>query len=110
RSCHRFLHRAVRRRRRRRLDQCGSPRLGWNRRLGRRRRWWLERRRRWWLERWRRRLRRRWSVGTMVSIGHTFRHLFTTGWSLRRAFDAATLQAVEQASNDNERAHGGGSA
>ena len=41
----------------------------------------------------------------MVSI--TLRHLFTTGWSLRRAFDAAALQAIEQAITDSERAHGG---
>jgi len=41
----------------------------------------------------------------MVSI--TLRHLFTTGWSLRRAFDAAALQAIEQAITDTERAHGG---
>ena len=42
-----------------------------------------------------------------MSIERTFRHLFTTGWSLRRAFDAATLQAIEQAIADSERAHGG---
>lgn len=35
------------------------------------------------------------------------RHLFTTGWGLRRAFDAATLQAIEQAIADTERGHGG---
>jgi uncharacterized membrane protein len=35
------------------------------------------------------------------------RHLFTTGWGLRRAFDAATLQAIEQAITDTERGHGG---
>lgn len=35
------------------------------------------------------------------------RHLFTTGWSLGRAFDAATLQAIEQAITDTERGHGG---
>jgi len=37
----------------------------------------------------------------------TLRHLFTTGWGVRRAFDAATLQAIEQAITDTERAHGG---
>jgi len=35
------------------------------------------------------------------------RHLFTTGWGVRRAFDAATLQAIEQAIADTERGHGG---
>ena len=43
----------------------------------------------------------------MVSLQRTFRHLFTTGWAVRRAFDAATLQAIEQAIADTERAHGG---
>ena len=42
-----------------------------------------------------------------MSIERTFRHLFTTGWSLRRAFDADTLQAIEQAITDAERTHGG---
>lgn len=40
-------------------------------------------------------------------VSTTLRHLFTTGWGLRRAFDAATLQAIEQAIADMERAHGG---
>ena len=40
-------------------------------------------------------------------VSTTLRHLFTTGWSLRRAFDAAALQAIEQAITDTERAHGG---
>lgn len=35
------------------------------------------------------------------------RHLFSTGWLLRRAFDSATLQAIEQAITDTERGHGG---
>lgn len=35
------------------------------------------------------------------------RHLFSTGWLLRRAFDAATLQAIEQAITDTEGRHGG---
>jgi uncharacterized membrane protein len=35
------------------------------------------------------------------------RHLFSTGWLLRRAFDAATLQAIEQAITDTESRHGG---
>ncbi len=42
-----------------------------------------------------------------MSIERTFRHLFTTGWSLRRAFDAAALQAIEQAIAEAERSHGG---
>jgi uncharacterized membrane protein len=40
-------------------------------------------------------------------VSTTLRHLFTTGWGLRRAFDAATLQAIEQAIADTERGHGG---
>ena len=40
-------------------------------------------------------------------VSTTLRHLFTTGWGLRRAFDAATLQAIELAIADTERAHGG---
>jgi uncharacterized membrane protein len=40
-------------------------------------------------------------------VSTTLRHLFATGWSLRRAFDAATLQAIEQAIADTERTHGG---
>jgi uncharacterized membrane protein len=43
----------------------------------------------------------------MVSLARTFRHLLTPGWSLRRAFDAATLQAIEQAIAEAERGHGG---
>ena len=35
------------------------------------------------------------------------RHLALPAWSLRRAFDAATLQAIEQAIADTERTHGG---
>jgi uncharacterized membrane protein len=42
-----------------------------------------------------------------VSIELTLRHLFTTGWSVRRAFDALTLKAIEQAIADTERVHGG---
>jgi uncharacterized membrane protein YgcG len=40
-------------------------------------------------------------------VSTTFRHLFSTGWSLRRAFDAAALAAIEQAITDTERTHGG---
>jgi uncharacterized membrane protein len=40
-------------------------------------------------------------------VSTTLRHLFTTGWGLRRAFNAATLRAIEQAITDAERAHGG---
>ena len=100
--------RLARGRRRRRLGKSGParPRRIW-RRLGRRRRWRLGRRRRWWLERWRRHLRRRRSVRTMVSLARIARHLVLPGWTLRRAFDAATLQAIEQAITDTERGHGG---
>jgi uncharacterized membrane protein len=40
-------------------------------------------------------------------VSATLRHLFTTSWSVRRAFDATTLQAIEQAIADTERTHGG---
>jgi len=40
-------------------------------------------------------------------VSTSLRHLFATGWGLRRAFDAATLQAIEQAIADTERGHGG---
>ena len=43
----------------------------------------------------------------MVSLPRMLRHLALPGWSLRRAFDAATLQAIEQAITDTERTHGG---
>ncbi len=40
-------------------------------------------------------------------IERTFRHLFMPAWSLRRAFDDATLRAIEQTITDTERTHGG---
>lgn len=40
-------------------------------------------------------------------VARFVRHLFMPGWLLRRAFDAATLQAIEQAIADSERSHGG---
>jgi uncharacterized membrane protein len=43
----------------------------------------------------------------MVSLPRMLRHLVLPGWSVRRAFDAATLQAIEQAITDAERTHGG---
>ena len=43
----------------------------------------------------------------MVSLPRIFRHLALPGWALRRAFDAGTLQAIEQAITDAERSHGG---
>jgi uncharacterized membrane protein YgcG len=43
----------------------------------------------------------------MVSLPRIVRHLALPGWTLRRAFDAATLQAIEQAIVDTERSHGG---
>ena len=43
----------------------------------------------------------------MVSLSRLLRHLATPGWIVRRAFDAATLQAIEQAIADTERSHGG---
>jgi uncharacterized membrane protein len=35
------------------------------------------------------------------------RHLLSTGWGLRRTFDAAALQAIERAITATERKHGG---
>jgi uncharacterized membrane protein YgcG len=43
----------------------------------------------------------------MVSLQRMLRHLVTPDWILRRVFDAATLQAIEQAISDTERSHGG---
>jgi uncharacterized membrane protein len=42
-----------------------------------------------------------------VTLQRMFRHLVMPDWSVRRAFDAATLQAIEQAIADTERSHGG---
>ena len=43
----------------------------------------------------------------MVSFARIVRHFALPGWALRRAFDAATLHAIEQAITDTERSHGG---
>jgi uncharacterized membrane protein len=43
----------------------------------------------------------------MVSLARIFRHFALPGWTVRRAFDEATLQAIEQAIADTERSHGG---
>ena len=43
----------------------------------------------------------------MVSLTRIVRHLVLPGWTVRRAFDAATLQAIEQAITDTERGHCG---
>jgi len=42
-----------------------------------------------------------------VSFKRAFRHLFSTARALRRAFDAAGLQAIEQAIAASEAKHGG---
>jgi len=42
-----------------------------------------------------------------VSMQRIARHLVLPHWSVRRAFDAATLQAIDQAISDTERSHGG---
>lgn len=42
-----------------------------------------------------------------VSIKRALRHFTATGWGLRRAFDLATLQAIEQAIAETEHGHGG---
>lgn len=42
-----------------------------------------------------------------MKLSRLLRHLVSTGWGLRRAFDAAALAAIEQAIADSERTHGG---
>jgi uncharacterized membrane protein len=42
-----------------------------------------------------------------MTFKRALRHLMSTGWALRRAFDAAGLQAIERAIATAERAHGG---
>lgn len=42
-----------------------------------------------------------------MTFKRAVRHLFATGWSLRRAFDAAGLQAIERSIAAAERTHGG---
>lgn len=42
-----------------------------------------------------------------MNLRRVFRHLTATGAGLRRAFDAAGLQAIEKAIADAERKHGG---
>ena len=42
-----------------------------------------------------------------MTLQRMVRHLVMPHWSVRRAFDAATLQAIEQAISDTERSHGG---
>ncbi|MGH8175131.1 MAG: TPM domain-containing protein [Steroidobacter sp.] len=42
-----------------------------------------------------------------MSAVRVLRHLFATGWALRRVFDAETLKAIEQTIADAERTHGG---
>lgn len=42
-----------------------------------------------------------------MAFKRTLRHLFSTGRTLRRVFDAASLQAIEQAIAASETRHGG---
>lgn len=42
-----------------------------------------------------------------MDIGRSLRHLFTTARQVRRAFPAATLQAIEDAIRRSERTHSG---
>jgi uncharacterized membrane protein len=42
-----------------------------------------------------------------VSALRILRHLFATGWALRRVFDDDTLRAIESAIAESERTHGG---
>lgn len=42
-----------------------------------------------------------------MSAVRVMRHLFATGWALRRVFDEETLRACETAIAETERSHGG---
>ncbi|HLS79908.1 MAG TPA: TPM domain-containing protein [Steroidobacter sp.] len=42
-----------------------------------------------------------------MSAVRVLRHLFATGWALRRVFDDATLEEVEREIAESERRHGG---
>jgi uncharacterized membrane protein len=42
-----------------------------------------------------------------MQIVRFFRHLFTTRWTLNRAFDAETRQAIERAISESEKTHRG---
>jgi uncharacterized membrane protein len=42
-----------------------------------------------------------------MDLSRTLRHLASTGWSLRRAFDADVLEAIETAILETEDTHGG---
>lgn len=42
-----------------------------------------------------------------MDLSRTLRHLASTGWSMRRAFNREVLAAIEQAILENEEIHGG---
>jgi uncharacterized membrane protein len=42
-----------------------------------------------------------------MHFARTLRHLVSTGWSVRRAFDAQVLAAIERAITETESRHGG---
>ena len=42
-----------------------------------------------------------------MQIVRFFRHLFTTRWTLNRAFDAETRQSIERAISESEKTHRG---
>ena len=46
-------------------------------------------------------------AGEVMTLKRVLRHLMTPGWALRRAFDAAALDAIEKAIAAAERTHGG---
>lgn len=46
-------------------------------------------------------------AGEVMTLKRALRHLMTPGWALRRAFDAAGLQAIEKAIAAAEATHGG---
>jgi uncharacterized membrane protein len=47
------------------------------------------------------------AAGDSMNLSRLFRHLVSTGWSLRGAFTSAALDAIEQAVAAAERTHGG---
>ncbi len=42
-----------------------------------------------------------------MNFVRTCRHLFTTGWNLRRVFNAQVLESIERAIRETEKQHGG---
>lgn len=47
------------------------------------------------------------AAGDVMTLSRALRHLTSTGWGLRRAFNTRSLDAIEKAISDSEHAHGG---